>query len=197
MQIDQVKAYLFSLQASICSALAQEDGSAAFITDEWQRSEGGGGRSRVLAEGAVFEKAGVNFSHVMGENLPPSASASRPELAGRSYQAMGVSLVVHPNNPYVPTSHASTGKSHVVWEGCFLMISTNGTLIPRSALCSRWETLSFAHTGLLSAGVRILPLVIAKGSFSFIVGVVTLSSIWSSTEVLCLDCNQTGAPRRY
>lgn len=107
MQIEQVKAYLLELQDSICSALADEDGGAAFITDEWQRAEGGGGRSRVLAEGAVFEKAGVNFSHVMGENLPPSASASRPELAGRSYQAMGVSLVIHPHNPYVPTSHAN------------------------------------------------------------------------------------------
>lgn len=107
MQIEQVKAYLLSLQDSICSALAEEDGSADFITDEWQREEGGGGRSRVLTEGAVFEKAGVNFSHVMGANLPPSATASRPELAGRSYQAMGVSLVIHPHNPYVPTSHAN------------------------------------------------------------------------------------------
>ena len=107
MQIEQVKTYLLNLQDSICSALADEDGEASFITDEWQRAEGGGGRSRVLADGAVFEKAGVNFSHVMGENLPPSASASRPELAGRSYQAMGVSLVIHPRNPYVPTSHAN------------------------------------------------------------------------------------------
>ena len=107
MQIDQVKSYLLSLQDNICSALAEEDGKADFITDEWQRAEGGGGRSRVLAEGAVFEKAGVNFSHVMGDNLPASASASRPELAGRSYQAMGVSLVIHPHNPYVPTSHAN------------------------------------------------------------------------------------------
>ena len=107
MQIEQVKSYLLNLQDSICAALAEEDGEADFITDEWQRHEGGGGRSRVLAEGAVFEKAGVNFSHVMGENLPPSASASRPELAGRSYQAMGVSLVIHPRNPYVPTSHAN------------------------------------------------------------------------------------------
>ncbi|TDG15800.1 oxygen-dependent coproporphyrinogen oxidase [Seongchinamella unica] len=107
MQIEPVKSYLLNLQDSICAALAEEDGEAAFITDEWQRAEGGGGRSRVLAEGAVFEKAGVNFSHVMGENLPPSASASRPELAGRSYQAMGVSLVIHPHNPHVPTSHAN------------------------------------------------------------------------------------------
>ena len=107
MQIEQVKSYLLSLQDSICTALAEEDGQADFIVDEWQREEGGGGRSRVLSDGAVFEKAGVNFSHVMGENLPPSASASRPELAGRSYQAMGVSLVIHPRNPYVPTSHAN------------------------------------------------------------------------------------------
>ncbi len=107
MLIEQVKAYLISLQDSICAALAEEDGRADFISDEWQREEGGGGRSRVLADGAVFEKAGVNFSHVMGANLPPSATASRPELAGRSYQAMGVSLVIHPHNPYVPTSHAN------------------------------------------------------------------------------------------
>jgi coproporphyrinogen III oxidase len=107
MQIEQVKSYLLQLQDTICDALAAEDGAATFITDEWQRPEGGGGRSRVLADGAVFEKAGVNFSHVRGANLPPSASASRPELAGRSYQAMGVSLVIHPCNPYVPTSHAN------------------------------------------------------------------------------------------
>ena len=107
MQVDQVKSYLLQLQDSICDALAAEDGRATFITDEWQRPEGGGGRSRVLADGAVFEKAGVNFSHVQGAHLPPSASASRPELAGRSYEAMGVSLVIHPHNPYVPTSHAN------------------------------------------------------------------------------------------
>lgn len=125
MQIEQVKSYLLSLQDSICAALSEEDGAADFITDEWQRPGGGGGRSRVLAEGAVFEKAGVNFSHVMGEGLPPSASASRPELAGRSYQAMGVSLVIHPRNPYVPTSHANVrffvaekeGEDPVWWFG--------------------------------------------------------------------------------
>jgi coproporphyrinogen III oxidase len=125
MQIEQVKSYLLQLQDSICDALAAEDGKATFITDEWQRPEGGGGRSRVLADGAVFEKAGVNFSHVRGANLPPSASASRPELAGRSYQAMGVSLVIHPHNPYVPTSHANVrlfvaekeGEEPVWWFG--------------------------------------------------------------------------------
>lgn len=125
MQIDQVKAYLLALQDQICAALAAEDGGTAFRTDEWQRPEGGGGRSRVLADGTVFEKAGVNFSHVMGAQLPPSATASRPELAGRSYQAMGVSLVIHPHNPHVPTSHANVrmfvaekpGEPPVWWFG--------------------------------------------------------------------------------
>lgn len=125
MQIEQVKAYLLQLQDGICTELAEEDGSAGFIIDEWQRPEGGGGRSRVLTEGAVFERAGVNFSHVRGANLPPSASASRPELAGRSFQAMGVSLVIHPRNPYVPTSHANVrmfvaekdGEEPIWWFG--------------------------------------------------------------------------------
>ncbi|MEP0201104.1 MAG: oxygen-dependent coproporphyrinogen oxidase [Halioglobus sp.] len=125
MQIDAVKTYLLKLQDSICQALAEEDGSNDFLTDEWQRPEGGGGRSRVLTDGAVFEKAGVNFSHVQGDSLPPSASAARPELAGRSFQAMGVSLVIHPHNPYVPTSHANVrffvaekpGEDPVWWFG--------------------------------------------------------------------------------
>jgi len=125
MQIDAVKTYLLELQDSICEALAEEDGRNDFLTDEWQRAEGGGGRSRVLADGAVFEKAGVNFSHVQGDSLPPSASAARPELAGRSFQAMGVSLVIHPHNPYVPTSHANVrlfvaekpGEEPVWWFG--------------------------------------------------------------------------------
>jgi coproporphyrinogen III oxidase len=125
MQIEQVKSYLLQLQDSICAALAEEDGSADFIVDEWERPGGGGGRSRVLADGAVFERAGVNFSHVRGASLPPSASASRPELAGRSYQAMGVSLVIHPGNPHVPTSHANVrlfvaekpGEEPVWWFG--------------------------------------------------------------------------------
>ena len=77
------------------------------MEDSWQRPEGGGGRSRVLTEGAVIEKGGVNFSHVTGSQMPASATAHRPELAGRRFEAMGVSLVIHPNNPYVPTSHAN------------------------------------------------------------------------------------------
>ncbi len=111
-----VKAYLLDLQDRICAGLAAEDGRAAFTTDEWTRHSptasaspvlGGGGRTRILAEGAVFEKAGVAFSHVTGTALPPSATAHRPELAGRPWVALGVSLVIHPRNPRVPTSHAN------------------------------------------------------------------------------------------
>lgn len=122
---DRVKTYLLSLQDSICEGLAREDGEATFSIEEWDREEGGGGRSRVLADGAILEKAGVNFSHVMGDSLPPSATAVRPELAGRSYQALGVSLVIHPRNPYAPTSHANVrlfiaekpGEEPVWWFG--------------------------------------------------------------------------------
>lgn len=104
--IDAVKTYLLDLQERICAALAAEDGQH-FREDSWDRPGGGGGRSRVLEGGNVFEKAGVNFSHVFGDGLPPSATAQRPELAGRRFQAMGVSLVIHPHNPHVPTSHAN------------------------------------------------------------------------------------------
>ncbi len=125
MQIDQVRSYLLALQDRICEALAEEDGQADFIVDEWQRPEGGGGRSRVLTGGVVFERAGVNFSHVKGAQLPASASAARPELAGRSFEALGVSLVIHPCNPHVPTSHANVrlfvakkeGEDPVWWFG--------------------------------------------------------------------------------
>ena len=102
-----VKNYLLGLQDRICAALSAEDGTAGFREDAWTRAEGGGGRTRVLAEGAVFEKAGVAFSHVSGSQLPPSATRHRPELAGRPWEALGVSLVIHPKNPYVPTSHAN------------------------------------------------------------------------------------------
>jgi coproporphyrinogen III oxidase len=105
--IKAVKEYLLGLQERICSELEQEDGGGRFQEDAWDRPQGGGGRSRVLCDGAVFEQAGVNFSHVFGEQLPASATAHRPELAGRHWQAMGVSLVIHPHNPYVPTSHAN------------------------------------------------------------------------------------------
>lgn len=104
--IAAVNLFLQGLQDHICQALSATDG-AAFTEDNWQRDAGGGGRSRVLRDGKVFEQAGVNFSHVFGDALPASATAHRPELAGRRFEAMGVSLVVHPRNPYVPTSHAN------------------------------------------------------------------------------------------
>lgn len=105
--INRVKNYLLNLQDSICTALEGEEPEARFIEDIWKRDEGCGGKTRVLSNGQVFEQGGVNFSHVSGFNLPPSATAKRPELANRQFQAMGVSLVIHPNNPYVPTSHAN------------------------------------------------------------------------------------------
>jgi coproporphyrinogen III oxidase len=103
--LPSVKSYLLDLQDRICSAIEAEDGTGRFEEDSWERPEGGGGRSRVLTEGAVFEQAGVGFSHVHGPGLPPSATAQRPELAGRSFEALGVSLVFHPRNPYAPTTH--------------------------------------------------------------------------------------------
>ncbi len=124
-----VSEYLLSLQDSICNGLAAEDGQARFTEDAWQREPGGhlggGGRTRVISRGAVFEKGGVNFSHVTGSALPASATAHRPELAGRAFEAMGVSLVIHPHNPYVPTSHANVrffiaekpGEAPVWWFG--------------------------------------------------------------------------------
>jgi coproporphyrinogen III oxidase len=125
ISVERVESYLLGLQSSICQALAKEDGEAGFLEDTWERPQGGGGRSRVMADGAVFEKAGVNFSHVLGASLPASASSHRPELTGRSFQAMGVSLVIHPHNPYVPTSHANVrlfvaekaGAEPVWWFG--------------------------------------------------------------------------------
>jgi coproporphyrinogen III oxidase len=105
MDTDNVKIYLLTLQDQISEALMSIDSTLELIEDEWNRDAGGGGRSRVMREGEVFEQAGINFSHVYGPSLPPSASANRPELAGRTFQAMGNSLVIHPLNPYVPTTH--------------------------------------------------------------------------------------------
>ncbi|CAK9885579.1 MAG: Oxygen-dependent coproporphyrinogen-III oxidase [Candidatus Erwinia impunctatus] len=123
--IANVEQFLLGLQDSICEALAGIDGHATFTEDCWQRPAGGGGRSKVLRNGRLFEQAGVNFSHVHGNELPASATAHRPELAGRHFQAMGVSLVVHPENPYLPTSHANVrffiaekaGAAPVWWFG--------------------------------------------------------------------------------
>ena len=127
--IQAVHDYLIDLQDRIVSELAAVDGEGRFLEDDWQRGGvqglGGGGRTRVMSEGAVFESAGINFSHVTGAALPPSATAHRPELAGRRFQAMGVSLVIHPRNPHVPTSHANVrffvaeqdGEEPVWWFG--------------------------------------------------------------------------------
>ena len=124
-ELDKIKNYLLGLQNDICKSIEIEDGEKTFLADEWQREQGGGGRSCVLTDGAVFEQAGINFSHVFGSGLPASATAHRPELAGRSFQAMGVSLVIHPRNPHVPTSHANVrffiaekpGEDPVWWFG--------------------------------------------------------------------------------
>ena len=119
-----IKAWLLDLQARIVQDLEQVDGKP-FLRDAWERPEGGGGISRLIEEGNVFERGGVNFSHVMGAALPPSASAVRPELAGRAWEAMGVSLVLHPRNPYAPTVHmnvrffeaTAAGEEPVWWFG--------------------------------------------------------------------------------
>lgn len=102
-----VESYLRGLQQTIVTAIEEADGTAKFQHDSWQRPGGGGGESRVLSGGAVFEQAGVGFSHVFGDQMPPSATKARPEVAGRRFEAMGVSLVFHPNNPYIPTTHAN------------------------------------------------------------------------------------------
>ncbi|MGB5630842.1 MAG: oxygen-dependent coproporphyrinogen oxidase [Woeseiaceae bacterium] len=118
--IDDVKDYLTNLQERICVELEALDGQATFARDAWERPDGGGGESRVLSDGGVFEQAGVSFSHVFGKEMPPSATKNRPELAGKAFQAVGVSLVLHPRNPYVPTTHANfrfftAGKGKPVW----------------------------------------------------------------------------------
>ncbi|WDK04059.1 oxygen-dependent coproporphyrinogen oxidase [Xanthomonas campestris] len=106
-EFDRVRDYLTGLQDRICAAVEAIDGSARFAEDLWQREEGGGGRTRILRDGAVFEQAGIGFSDVSGSRLPPSASAHRPELAGATWRACGVSLVFHPHNPHIPTTHAN------------------------------------------------------------------------------------------
>ena len=138
-----VRAYLLELQDRLCDALAGIDG-AGFAEDAWARDAGGGGRSRVLANGNVFEQAGVNFSHVFGDSLPASASERRPELAGRGFQALGVSLVVHPHNPYVPTSHANVrfflaeadGEAPIWWFGGGFDLTP---FYPFDADCRHWH----------------------------------------------------------
>ncbi len=125
IDIHAIKAYLLDLQTDICRQLEEEDGLATFKVDNWARAELGSGCTRVISDGNVFEKGGVNFSHVRGGSLPAAASARHPELAGRQFQALGVSVVLHPHNPYVPTAHANVrffvaekpGEAPVWWFG--------------------------------------------------------------------------------
>ena len=125
INIDSIKQYLLDLQMRICSKFVDIDSDLVLKEDEWQRETGGGGRTRVLQKGKIFEQGGINFSHVYGDNLPPSATAHRPELAGRSFQALGNSLVIHPLNPYIPTTHMNIrffiankeGEEPIWWFG--------------------------------------------------------------------------------
>ena len=124
MNTQPVKKFLLELQGLIVERMEQIDGGP-FRHDAWERPGGGGGITRLIEEGNFLERGGVNFSHVTGDRLPPSASVLRPELAGRSWEAMGVSLVMHPRNPYVPTTHMNVrffvatrqGEAPVWWFG--------------------------------------------------------------------------------
>ncbi|CAM3761617.1 MULTISPECIES: oxygen-dependent coproporphyrinogen oxidase [Pseudoalteromonas] len=125
INLETVKAFLLQLQDNICQGLEAADGNAQFVEDAWERAEGGGGRTRVIRNGDVIEQGGVNYSHVFGASMPASATAHRPELAGRSFHACGVSLVIHPKNPNIPTSHANVrffiaekeGEEPIWWFG--------------------------------------------------------------------------------
>ena len=158
--LEAVKAYLLDLQERICAALEAEDGAAAFVEDAWTRPTGGGGRTRVIAEGALLEKGGVNFSHVHGDSLPPSASAHRPELAGRSFEAMGVSLVMHPRNPHIPTAHANVrfflaekpGEAPVWWFGGGLDLTP---YYGNEADCVHWHQV--CHDACAPFGADVYP----------------------------------------
>jgi len=122
---EAVRRFLTGFHDELCADLERLDGGARFLSDVWKRPEGGGGVTRILSDGALFEKAGVAFSQVSGTKLPPSATAARPQLAGRGWEAMGVSLVLHPRNPYVPTTHANVrffkaekaGEAPIWWFG--------------------------------------------------------------------------------
>jgi len=145
--VERVDAFLRDLQDRICAALERVDGEERFAEDSWTRPAGGGGRTRVLKNGAVFEQAGVNYSRVTGDKLPPSATAHRPQLAGRQWTACGVSLVVHPNNPYVPTSHANVryfeadkaGEEPVWWFGGGFDLTP---FYPFDEDCVHWHTVA-------------------------------------------------------
>ncbi|RJG50668.1 oxygen-dependent coproporphyrinogen oxidase [Motilimonas pumila] len=155
-----VKAFLLTLQDNICQALTTADGSGEFIEDSWLREQGGGGRTRVMRHGTVIEQGGVNFSHVFGDEMPASATAHRPELAGRSFEAMGVSLVIHPHNPHIPTSHANVrffiaekeGEAPVWWFGGGFDLTP---FYPRDEDCRHWHQV--AHDLCQPFGEQVYP----------------------------------------
>lgn len=155
-----VKAFLLQLQDDICAGLARADGVGRFEEDSWTRAEGGGGRSRVMRNGGVIEQGGVNFSHVHGDAMPASATAHRPELAGRSFEAMGVSLVIHPKNPHVPTSHANVrffiaekeGADPVWWFGGGFDLTP---FYPVEEDCQHWHQVS--HDLCAPFGEQVYP----------------------------------------
>ncbi len=148
VDIAPIIAFFKSLQDTICQALEQADGSGVFIEDNWQHKEGGGGRTRVMTDGAIIEQGGVNFSMVSGDKLPPSATTHRPELAGRAWQACGVSLVIHPKNPNIPTSHANVrffiaekeGEQPVWWFGGGLDLTP---FYPKDEDVQHWHQTAF------------------------------------------------------
>lgn len=153
-----VKQFLLQLQDDICQGFESLDPSFKFVEDKWQHANGGGGRTRAGSHGQIFEKAGVNFSHVFGKSLPPSASANRPEIAGKPFQATGVSLVIHPNNPFVPTSHANfrffcTDEEKPVWwfGGGYDLTPYYGNLED----CQHWH--QTAHDACSPFGEHIYP----------------------------------------
>ena len=145
--VEKVDAFLRDLQDRICNALEKADGGAGFVEDAWARPTGGGGRTRVLKNGALFEQGGVNYSRVTGDKLPPSATAQRPQLAGRQWTATGVSLVIHPKNPYMPTSHANVryfeadkdGEEPVWWFGGGFDLTP---FYPFDEDCKHWHTVA-------------------------------------------------------
>lgn len=153
-QLQDVINYLQTLQDGICAALVEVDGKQTFVEDSWERPDGGGGRSRILRNGAVFEQAGVNFSHVHGDKLPPSATNHRPDLAGGSFEAVGVSLVLHPQNPHVPASHMNVrffiaskeGVDPVWWFGGGFDLTPT---IPYDEDCQHWHQTAHAACDVL------------------------------------------------
>jgi len=153
-QLQDVISYLQKLQDGICAALVEVDGKETFIEDSWVRPDGGGGRSRILRNGAVFEQAGVNYSHVHGDKLPPSATNHRPDLAGGSFEAVGVSLVLHPHNPHVPASHMNVrffiaskeGVDPVWWFGGGFDLTPT---IPYDEDCLHWHQTAHAACEVL------------------------------------------------